>query len=657
MAEASPKGRWKTLEDKMINRTESFWEISAKGTALRLDRRTGSLVHLTVTGDNEFTWTEHPGNLTVRDDRLQRTFGREDICHIEFTQEGDALRMEKVFKGAPWTLSERYAVEGDTIRWDAELSMADGELRSCEIRYHIPWPQPLYPMEWWTAKEGMPSAPHRFSSISFEYGEITSGTSMPSLYCFRRDVGAGLLLSVPFDFKVPRFRFIAGYRDPDLEVSFDWLALRPGKPARAKLIFRGGGGDWRPALGWLYENNMEYFEPQVGGIESLWGGHACTGRCLLTGEDARKMAELDLRWYEVHAHFPAYGNYHPEGKGEWLSGHNRQEMISVAKIRETIRTLHQVSAKAFLYLQLTGDGDNETVAKDYASDRIRNIYGDLCSAWKRTTLMNSDISLPFGRDIARQIRGIVDRYPEMDGIFLDQACYNFLDTAHDDGITARNNSPGYMTGWNYEIHLKELCKLLVPSGKRIFGNAPFGITQMRYLDGLMAESSSWLCDHLQYHTIGSKPMFFLEYQTDREHIEPMLQNALLHGCGFTSLGAAIDSKDLYDAYLPLIHRLAGRRWVFEPDPITLPFDYKGNVFRGMDGSVYVSFVKSHCGIRRSTPLKDRTFGVRIKQADDAKRVLLQTPGKNSKSLPYRVINHELLFDVPADAVCGLVRIQ
>ena len=33
--------------------------------------------------------------------------------------------------------------------------------------------------------------------------------------------------------------------------------------------------------------------------------------------------------------------------------------------------------------------------------------------------------------MAETINGMLDRYPELDGVFLDQACYNFLDTAHD----------------------------------------------------------------------------------------------------------------------------------------------------------------------------------------------------------------------------------
>jgi len=50
--------------------------------------------------------------------------------------------------------------------------------------------------------------------------------------------------------------------------------------------------------------------------------------------------------------------------------------------------------------------------------------------------MNSDPALPFGRDITRQIDGMMARYPDLNGVFLDQPCYNVLDQAHDDGITA-----------------------------------------------------------------------------------------------------------------------------------------------------------------------------------------------------------------------------
>ena len=72
------------------------------------------------------------------------------------------------------------------------------------------------------------------------------------------------------------------------------------------------GGDWRPALGWLYDRFKEYFEPRSTFIHELWGGHI-SGDCDVTPSRRKIDAALGMTWHEVHVHFPAYGNYHPEG--------------------------------------------------------------------------------------------------------------------------------------------------------------------------------------------------------------------------------------------------------------------------------------------------------------------------------------------------------
>jgi hypothetical protein len=504
-------------------------------------------------------------------------------------------------------------------------------------------------MRWWAARDGMPSAPHKFAGVALEYGEICSGITLPALCCYRKDLNFGLLLGMPFDFKTPRFRFLSGYREPDLQVSFDWLALAPGKPARAKFYLRACEPDWRPALGWLYERHKEYFEPRSTLIHNLWGGHV-SGKCDVSLDEARQMQQLGLKWHEVHEHFPAYGNYHPEGIEKWRSGHARKKetLISVDMIRETIRNLHGADAAALLYMQLSGDADEKLVVPKFASDCIRDWNNDLWPAWPGTYLMNSDPNLAFGRDITRQIDGIVQRYPEMDGIFVDQPCYSFLDIAHDDGITAVNNRPCHLTSWNFETHLEHLSRLLHPD-KAIIANGPFAIWQMKYIDGVMAEGLEWLCDQLQYYTIGQKPLFFLEYDTSEAAIERMFQKCLHYGAGFTSYPSAMASKALYDAYLPLLQRLFRRRWVFDPEPLGLPGGHQGNVFRSPNGSLLVSVINTRTRLP-GRALADRTVCVRTRDIARVERVTLQQPGGPVAEIPFRKENNSIQFDVPAAAV-------
>ncbi len=646
---------------KTIEQTGQGWRIRGGDLVLDVDRKTGSLAQLTIQRGKPFVWSSHPGEVAVRDDYLKRTFGTAELRQVRGRLAGGTLTIEKQFRGAPWRLVERYRVGQGAIAWESEVILDAGPFRSCAVSYRVPWPSALddfFGISFWAAKDGMPSAPHRFASVAFEYGEVTSGVLIPALSSYIEKRDAGLLLYMPFDFKTPRVRWISGYRDPALQTEFDWLALAPGRPARTALGLRGTPGNWRPALGWLYETYRDYFEPRSTLIHDLWGGHI-SGECDVTPAQARRTAALSLRWHEIHRHFPAYGNYHPEGMDRWKTGHHPHQFnkwITVDMVRRTIRNLHAAGAAALPYIQVTGDGAATGPARAFPESMVRDRRGQpIYSAYYDIFQMNADPSLPFGRDITRQIHGMVERYPDMDGVFLDQACYNFIDTAHDDGITAIDNRPVYLTGFNYAPHLELLSSLLHP-GKVIIGNGPFSIGVMRYLDGYMAEGSGWLCDHLQYYGIGSKPMFFLLYHTTDRDIELMFQRCLLYGAGFSSYPAAMKSKDLYDRYLPLIRRLYGRRWVFDARPLDVPTGYRGQVFQHADGRLNVSVISEEPRLDgRRVP--DQTVCVRTAGADAVRRVTLQQPGGRAVKVRFGRENGAVSFKLPGRAIAAVAELS
>ena len=639
-----------------IQNLTSLWRLSGGGLELDIDSKTGALARLAVAGDNVYEWSRHPGDVTVRDDRLLKCFTRDDLQTVCFNRDGGVLEVEKTFRGAPWRLVETYRVEADAIRWEAEVRLDAGEFRSCAVSYRIPWPQPQdYGMKMWAAREHMPSAPHRFAEIALEYGESTSGIMIPAVCCYREDKGAGLLLAMPFDFRTPRLRFISSYREPELQAEFDWLALAPGKPARTCLLMRGTGGNWRPALGWLYERFREYFEPRSPRIHDLWGGHVAGG-CDVSLKAARAMVDLGLAWHEVHLHFPAYGNYHPEGVESWRSGHSKDDptAITVAMIRRTIANLQKAGAAALPYIQVSGDGDLELLPAEFDGSRIRDLRGNEVVAWPGSSIMNSDPSLPFGRDISRQIDGMVARYPEMDGVFLDQPCYNFLDTAHHDGLTAVDNRPCYMTGLNYHPHLEHLSRLLHPD-KVIIGNAPFCVSLLKYIDAFMAEGSGWLCDHLQYYSL-AKPMFFLLYEVGDRDIELMFQRCIVHAAGYTSYANASRSKNLYTKYRPLGERLFRRRWVFDPDPLKLPSGFEGNLYRAPAGSLLAGMasVEPRLGGRS---LRAETVCVKTADTPQVRRVTLQQPGGEPEQIPFTIDADAVQFDIPGRTVAAVAELE
>jgi hypothetical protein len=637
-----------------IKKASAHWHLEGGALQLRIAKATGSLSALTIMHGKKFAWTHYPGDVTVRDDLLRKTFDTRDLKHVTFGRKDDVLSVRKRFRGAPWVLEESYSAGEESIHWQAKVILERGDFRSCAVSFAIPWPQPLYPMRFWAAKENMPSAPHRFAEISLEYAEVTSGILLPALSSYLEKEDAGLLLAMPFDFKTPRFSFVSAYREPCLQARFDWMALAPGRPAETSLLLRGTRGSWRPALGWLYERFKEYFEPRSSLIHSLWGGHV-SGQCDVSLEEAEAMAELGLIWHEIHVHFPAYGNYHPEGVKKWRSGHdlNFKKLISPAMIRRTIKNLHAAGSAALPYIQVSGDGNMKLLDAAFKGSRVKDVHGDLISDGTHCQ-MNSDPSLPFGKDMTRQIDGMIRRYPDIDGVFLDQPCYNFLDSAHDDGITAVDNRPCYMTGFNYYPHLEHLSRLLHPD-KVIIGNAPYSIGIMKYIDGYMAEHVGWLPDHLQYYGL-AKPMFFLCYDTADRDIELMFQNCLIYAAGYTSYAEAKPSKDLYDKYLPLLERLFRRRWVFEANPMQLPSGFRGNLYRGEKGSLLAGIVSVAPRIGgRKVP--DNSVRVSTSDIEEVKNVKIQEAGKRVRRIPFKRESGGVQFSIPGGTVAAVAELE
>jgi hypothetical protein len=286
------------------------------------------------------------------------------------------------------------------------------------------------------------------------------------------------------------------------------------------------------------------------------------------------------------------------------------------------------------------------VAKQFPESQMRDRRGRPFSSWVHTIMMNGDISLPFGKDITRQIKGLLSRYPECDGVWFDQACYNFMDTAHSDGISAYENRPVYMGGFNYRPHLELLSQLLHPE-KAIISNGPFGIGIMPYIDGVYAEGHIHFCEKYQYYCL-DKPMFFYWPTKTLRDIEFMFQNCLLYGAGyFCSPTREKKRIEIYDRYIPLLSKLYRRQWVFDPDPVQVPDYWQYGIYRGEKGTLLVPLVNTLVG----TGSTNGSGEVKVATAEtqEVKKVLIHRPGEMSKKVPFRRENAGIIFPVPQDA--------
>jgi hypothetical protein len=643
--------------------------IRAGGLCLPIDLTTGRVAGMSVVVGASKEWTHHAGEVIVRDDLLRRVFTTEDLEEIKASADARRLCLKKRFRGAPWRLEEVYSEEPDCIRWDAQLILPKGEFRSVAISWEVPMPANPYPWQVWTARHDMPKDLCKTANEEIEFAEPTCGTLIPAFAIYLPGENWGFAVCKPFGSRTPCLRFCFGLREPRFRVRFDHLALSAGHPASAALFFRGIPGCWRPVLGWVVGRYREYFESSSKLLPRLWGGHNCSGYDQSEEEIAAGRAAGE-RWCEIHAHFPAYGQYDAQQE-HWISMRRAWRMtipgvnvpvteaqcaVSLDKVRDTIARLNQHGIAPLPYIQLSGDA-SPPVAERFPADEIRNLHGELVS-WPEcgssvTVQMNADDGLAFGRHLDAMFNGVLDKYTGAKGLFVDQACYNFIDRAHFDGITAIDNRPCYMTGFNYWNRLQRVAARVHPDGV-IMANGPHSIEIMRHIDGTMAEALDWVCDQQKYLTV-NKPMYFLLYDHSRTNVELMLQNALVHAAGYTAAGWSKQYQDIYDAYVPLLRMLDNRRWVFDANPLTLPPELRGDIYRAVDGSYLVALVRQH--VLEVAPSKISAITIRPSAARHVSKVELYLPGGKLVTAKWKCCGNEIVVEsLPVRFVAGLLRI-
>ena len=662
-----------------ITEEKNCWRLTTETMSLDVNSKTGCPGNLNVMINGEHCWTDCFGDVEVRDDVRKYAFTHTDLASVTGSVVDETtLVLLKTYRDADWSLEEKYSCENETVNWSARLVMNEGEFRSVAITWQIPWPKHIYPFNVWAAKHNMPEGIYQTASEWLEYGETTAGIAIPAASFYNAGEKWGLAVCKPFDLRTPQFRIGVGYRDANMRVRFDRLALSPERNAEAAFSLWGTEGCWRPALGRIFEQNKKYFVSKSKLLPNLWGGHSCDGynqkeKAVAAG------AETGEKWCEIHAHFSLYGQYDPDQE-QWTAidyqWHQLPEddsprrtaarktveecQCSVEIVRNTIDLLNKYNIAPMPYIQVSGDA-NPPVAERFAEDQIKDVNGKPVK-WREmgTSIlhqMNASPDSVFGKYLDDMINGMLDKYVGSKGVFVDQACYNFTDIAHFDGITAIDNQPVSMTGFNFAPRLAMVSKRIHPDGA-IMANGPSGIEMMENIDGYMSEGTTkWLCDHFQYFGL-AKPMYCLMYKQSRGNVEQMFQFCLIYACGYTATSWSPDYKDLYDAYIPLVDMLADRRWIFDPNPLTLPVGFEGNIYRGREGDILVTLVKNQASVIPGKA-EDLVITVRTSDINTIKHVALHNAAeKLEQQVKWEVENNEATITVPANVVtAGIIKLS
>lgn len=582
----------------------------------------------------------------------------------------DGVRFLKRYPDAPFTVDECWRVVGDELTWSVRVEPDEGiRPRSLQIRQFFPNPQRNESQcEWqvWTACAGYPRTYLQAAFSRIIYGDANFGTGIPILTLYNGEMDLGISLAKPLGLRLPRWSFcFDDYRGGGVTAETSWIKLGDGFSPKSELLFRMHDGDWRPGLAWFAGKYPTYFQPgNPQAIKEIDGPFA-GGRAGDTEETADWMKRYGAKAVEIHLHYACYGNYFPE-ENEWVcreKPHPKllEKKITPEIIHQTISMYQKKSIHPLLYIQLAGDGYKEYVEEKFPESIARTIYGnrmgfDYYNFW----LMNSDLSLPFGKHIAAQLERFFKLYPEASGLFWDQPCYDSIDAAHHDGITMVNNKPAYRLAFCYDHHRDRMVQEAHRRGMFVSSNGPVYIELTEGLDQIMAEALA-SADNVKYLCI-ERPMIIFSGASNSAEAEFIFQTCLLTGatCPFApEKPQSPEVEEVIFAYLPLLLPLKGRRWLLEANPLTLPSGTEGNIFRKPDSKVCVTLVSHLPRLRYPAAIgQPITFETKFSGAEEVKKVSYLTLKTDTwKEAEISKVENRVKITLPAHCVASTVLIE
>ncbi|MBQ7652583.1 MAG: hypothetical protein IJS15_16620 [Victivallales bacterium] len=509
-------------------------------------------------------------------------------------------------EGVEW--SQELTEIKDGISWRFRLRETAGKpLRSGFLKVKIPYSYPPNSLNVWSASRRFPDSLYNVGGQTLYYGDVCYGTLIPlvSLYDEQRKVGLTIAKSLGRTGGRFAFRF-GSYHEEGMEVVFSDFALDAYKTVEFELLLCGHVGCWRPGLRWLADRYPDYFLPHNPDVWKHHGAFAITSP-FSTTETVKRLEAENVQWSEVHNHFPNYGCFAPH-VDEWDSvvRHDYPDLkdevpgkISPSLIREHIRRLHASHILAMMYIQCSGDGLIPWAEENFPDSIARDSSGKPFLTWKECCFLNADPSTSFGKFVDAQIDRFLKMYSEMDGLFIDQLCYQTIDYAHFDGVTCANDRPAYQYAFSYEHGIQKLTDAIHGSGRLVWGNGPFDIEIAKYVDGSMTEGSSDIYKAQKFLGI-RKPRLVHLYPTDYLKTEAMLKHCLLAGAAWSIGGSSTlrnppvqtpEIHRLFQEYIPLATPLMDTEICLEAHPFTLPFGYLGECFRqNRTGHYFISVV-------------------------------------------------------------------
>ena len=570
----------------------------------------------------------------------------------------------KPFSGVPGKIETAPGLQLDA-RWKEE-----NEFLSCTllisrtsgnptdesfVSFRIPYPAKQSSLMAWMAREGFPKSICEIGGMDIAYGDVCYGAIIPAVSLYDPGLDLGLTIARDPGRCGGRLTFhFDDYHQEGLEVRIHSLEVKEGEVIEQQFRLFGHEGCYRPGLKYYSDLFPEYFSSPVPEIHKYRS-------FVMTNPFFRKDAveKLHCDWAEIHNHFPFYGNYLPEEK-EWesVNKHDYPEesakldlRLTREKVQSHIDDLHKNNIKALYYVQCSGDAFIPWAEKNFPESIARDSIGNFFRTWKNCCFANADESTPFGQYLLKQLDHVLDVYPDLDGFFVDQLCYQAFDYAHSDGKSVRDGQRVYEYGLSLEKNFRRLADLAHAKGKLVLVNGPFDMDVAKGADGIMSEGTGTIFDTYRYICL-YRPMLVHEFPHNLFLVEGMLRNALLSAAGWSIGGAPAapepykmpeGGEELFEKYLPLIKNLTESVLYLGADPLRYtPGELaKAEIYKDRgNGNYFVPVLQTNSYCHNSVKLS-------VKVPEEIRNIAIMILGKPQwENLPFEVKEGRYCLTLP-----------
>ncbi len=300
------------------------------------------------------------------------------------------------------------------------------------------------------------------------------------------------------------------------------------------------------------------------------------------------------------------------------------ETFTQEKVRQKVKARAAHGIRSIQYF------DVSEVWHPWARDQLRDSFfrpesrsvGGAIGQLESTTV----IALPgssWEQSLLAQARNVLEHYPGMRGMFMDQVYYDLADLIHDDGVSIqRDGTPFARQHWALAQVMRKIKGMLAAQDKVMVINQAWNSIEIGSIGDLMLVEGGGrglirLLESLKYFGIGNRLAF------DQVPFEDEAQDCLRYGWtmnhwtdpGDYESDSRFTRLRFSRLYYPLFELLKGRTWVLEPHCLDLPEGFDGNLFRRPDGGFVVTVVTPRAS--SASPWTRARLPVRVRFADAA----------------------------------------